>query len=275
MSWTGEWHNHSLACLQDCGERFRRRFIEGEWMPPNLRMVRGSVLARVASKAMMRKMRKEATPTWEEARDMAATEFTAAEKAGIMYSDEDLEVGPAKARGEAKDFAVDISGLYVNRIVPIVNPVGVERRIRVKPRDSDIEIVGTIDLIDAHPDGEVIRDQKSSAKSPNKNAAHDSQQLSIYTMIRLAEVGTLPAWLALDFLVRTPERKELKYVPLRTSRTVEDVQAMVARINTAVEAVKKGIFVPANPEAWYCSKAYCEYWTTCPYVAAGRARPTS
>jgi RecB family exonuclease len=273
--WKGEWNNSALRLLQDCGERFRRRYIEGETSYPFLRMVRGTVVHRVASQALLRKMANDPLPSVEEARDQAATAFAAAEKSGISYSDEDMATGPAVARGLAKDFAVDLSGYHVGHVAPAIHPVAVERRIVVRPKDSDLVIHGTIDLIDREPVGEVIRDKKTTEKSPPADAAEDSQQLSMYAMIRMAEVGALPHHLALDYLVRTPVRHEMKTVTLETTRTPADVSALVSRLNTAVEAVKRGIFVPANPDAWYCSKQFCEYWTTCPYTSRGLRRPRS
>jgi hypothetical protein len=40
-----------------------------------------------------------------------------------------------------------------------------------------------------------------------------------------------------------------------------------------VEAVKRGVFVPANPDSWWCSRAYCDYFEDCPYVRRGASRP--
>ena len=98
-------------------------------------------------------------------------------------------------------------------------------------------------------------------------------QLTFYSMLRQAEVGHLPKELALDYLVRTPSKHEQKHVPLVTTRGPEDVASLVHRINVAVEAVKKGIFVPASPDAWYCSATWCEYFHDCKFTQRGARRP--
>ena len=273
------WSNSALACLERCGEQFRRRYIERERTPPAPRMLRGTVVHRVASESMLRKMGRREDPeleevTVEEAKDLAATHFEQEWAGGVSFEQEPTTEGVAAAKAASKDFAIDLSAFYVDGLAPAINPIAVERRITVRPKDSDLVIHGTIDLIDGRPEGEVIRDVKTSEKSPSKDTADNSQQLSIYAVIRLAETGRLPNGLALDYLVRTPAEHQRKHVQLVTRRDMADVTAVVARINTAVEAVKRGVFVPTNPDNWWCSRTWCEYFTSCVYVRRGD-RPRS
>ncbi len=258
------WNNSALRTLQECGEKFRRRYLEREWAPSSPRQLRGTVVHRIATQSLLRKLREQTLPSVEEVRDLAATEFDRRWQAGVALSREERAVATSVA-AESKDFAVDLSGYHVHTVAPVITPVGVERRIIVRPQDSDLEIHGTIDLIDQGPTGEVIRDLKTSEKSPPASAAAVSQQLTMYGMIRMAEVGQLPAHFTLDYLVRTPKRHERKHVPLETMRTADDIRALVARLNTAVAAVERGVFVPANPESWWCAPTYCEFFHTCPY----------
>src|SRR5262249_23493725 len=155
----------------------------------------------------------------------------------------------------------------VGTVAPAITPVAVERRITVKPQESDLVIHGTIDLIDG-PEGapEIIRDLKTSEKAPSDRAAELSQQLSMYSLIRYAEIGRLAGRLILDYLVRTPLRREKRHVLLETTRDAEDMRVLVNRLNVAVETVKRGTFVPTSPDSWYCARAYCEYYDDCPYT---------
>lgn len=302
-----EWNNSRLTRLQMCGERFRRHDIENDPEPSNPRLVRGSVVHAVAKATLRRKVGKDnsALPTLEETRDLAADLFEQAwarEDVRLVDEDEDGQT-PAQAKAESKDFAVAISGLHRTALAPRLRPVAVERKIIVKPKDSDLVIHGTLDVVtqpetagqikqptgrmtDCEPEGpsqnvdlsdparDTIRDLKTSVKAPNREAAERSQQLSMYAMIRAAEVGTLPEALALDFLWRTPARGELRLAEQLTARGPEHIQALVNRLNMAVEGVKRGVFIPADPTAWWCSEKWCGYWQTCPYVARSR-RPQS
>lgn len=271
-----QWNNSALATLEKCGERFRRRYVENERVPPSPRMLRGTVVHRIASTTMLRKLSEQEIPSVEEARDLAATEFEEAWAGGVSFDQDTLSAeSVGRQKGDSKDFAVDLSAFYVERLAPRIKPVAVERKIEVKPRDSDITIHGTIDLISdeiagpAGPAGEYVRDLKTSEKSPSSETAEKSQQLTMYAMVRLAEKGALPAGFTLDYLVRTPAKAERKYVPLHTTRDRDDVSALVNRINTAVEAVKRGVFMPTNPENWWCAPQWCDYYGTCVYVRRG------
>jgi len=270
-----EWNNSALATLQKCGELFRRKYVERERWPSSPRALRGTVVHKVARRGYQRKLETATLPSVEETKDVAATEFDATWAEGVMLTAEETAIGIGATRDASKDFAVDLSAYHVEKVAPAVHPIGVERKITVRPKDSDLVIHGTIDLIDQTATGEIVRDLKTSEKSPSALAADDSQQMSMYAMIRLAEVGTLPEKLTLDYLVRTPARHEMKHVPLDTTRDAEDVRVIVTRINTAVEAVKRGLYVPTNPENWWCSAKFCDAHSTCPYVRRGARRPTS
>jgi RecB family exonuclease len=269
-----KWSNSALTTLQQCGEKFRRRYIEREWTPSSPAAVGGSVVHKMARTSLLRKMEQQQLPSLEEVKDQAATEFRRSWGEGVKLTDEERGETPGAVEARTLDFAVGLSGFHLEHVAPVINPIGVERKIVVKPKDSDLEINGVIDLIDQQPEGEVIRDLKTSKKSPNKDAADKSQQLSMYALIRRAEVGTLPHSLKLDYLVQTPERQERKHVPLSTKRDEGDIVALVARINTATDAVERGVFMPTNPDSWWCSRQYCDYFETCPYVKR-TARPTS
>jgi RecB family exonuclease len=270
-----QWSNSSLSALQDCGERYRRKYKEREHRPSFVRQIRGSVVHRVVQSALARKWKERALPSVTEARDLAATEFDLAWRAGVTLTREDQARGAKVVAGETKDFAVNVAGYHVQAVAPAIEPIAVERRIVVKPADSDLEIVGTIDLIDRQPGGEVIRDTKTSEKSPPPDAAENSQQLTLFGLIRWAETGAIPGRLTLDYLVRTPKAHQQKHIPLHTTRSMEDLSVMVRRLNTAAEAAAKGVFIPANPNAWYCSPNWCEYYTDCPYVRRGDTRPAN
>ena len=288
------WNNSNLSLLQRCGEAYRRRVIEEDPDAPTPSLIRGSTVHAIAKVALRRKMGKTnaALPTVEEARDLAADDFEqrwdAQEVRLVEGDEEDGADAMSRAKADAKDFAVALSGYHVAELAPRLRPVAIERKIIVKPQDSDLQIHGTLDVI-TRPEEPVtldaaglnavgrdtIRDLKTSAKSPSRDAADKSQQLSFYAMIRAAEVGALPEALALDYLVRTPKRGELKAVELATTRDAEDIRALVARLNVAVENVKRGSFSPADPTSWWCSAKFCGYHATCVYVRRGDRRLTT
>lgn len=290
-----ELNNSKLVTLQSCGERYRRKYVDREPEPPTPSMIRGTVVHRVGKAALRRKLAagsNAALPSDEEARDLAATwfdqEWDRQAVRLVRGDDEDDAETERLARAEAKDFAVEVSAFHVADLAPRLEPVAVERLIVVRPKNADLTIHGTLDLVtrgEEIPLGhsgslpvtgnlEDIRDLKTSPKSPSKTAADTSQQLSMYGLIRYAEKGHVASRLKLDYLVRTPARHDLKHVELTTTRDAADFEAVVARINTAVEAVKRGVFVPADPSWWGCSEKWCGYWGSCPYTRRTRRPQT-
>ena len=291
-----EWSNSKLLAFEQCGERGRRLYIEKDFRPRRTSLIRGTVVHETIRPMIRRRLEDGARmlgtsvedlgkaltlsasdrqvlltgalPTLEEVRDIAATSFEQEWHGTEIAFDEDEEAeGHAKVGDRIKDTAIDLASLYRTRVAPTLAPKGVEYRVTVRPKDSDLVIKGTIDLL-ADEGGDVIADVKSSEKSPDKHAAEDSQQLSLYALIRYAETEAVPSRLRLDYLVRTPARHELKHVPLETTRDHEDMAAIVERLNRATAAVEKGVFLGADPSVWYCRS--CEFRGDCPLVRRSR-----
>jgi hypothetical protein len=86
-----------------------------------------------------------------------------------------------------------------------------------------------------------------------------------------AEEVKLPRESRLVHLVRTPRSKEMSVVTQTTERTMDDIKTLVARIKTAVDAVEKGVFVPADPSSASSPCNWCEFNDgTCPYYRKRR-----
>jgi len=138
-----------------------------------------------------------------------------------------------------------------------------------------MDFAGEYDIVEnMTPDFLSIRDTKTSGKSPNKSlmdgsdrpgVADDSDQLTAYACASAVIDGRLPTEMTLDYLIYTPKKHDLKYVPTKTSRTMSDVQVFLNRFANAVQAYRTGMFVPAKADWWGCSEKCCGYWDMCPY----------
>lgn len=284
------WSNSMLYTMQQCGERFRRRYVDRDFRPSGIKAKRGIAVHRVSKEAHSRQLRGKIekreryrfdVPTIQEAQDLAAESFDNAVAEGVAYTSEEREFGEAKVRGIEKDHAVQMAGFYVEQPAPTIDPLGVEERIIIRPAGSDDEIQGIVDLVaeevfsEPATDGvmvnEVVHDLKTADRSPREGAAESSQQLKLYALLRTAvRGGTPPDRVRLNTLVRTRTGKT-SFVVQSATPTAEDLQAVANRLNSAMEAVRRGLFVPANPDSWWCSARYCEYYSDCPF-ALGRAQ---
>jgi hypothetical protein len=269
-----KWSPSALNLLATCGEAFRRRYVEGERFPSSPRQLRGRAVHHVAQTAYTRVLHAEALPTAEEAHDLAATRFESDWSEGVQLEPDEQVAGEQFTKGESLDFAVDLAGFHVTRVAPTVQPVAVEEAMTAQLPESDVLVHGIIDLIALTPSGEVIRDVKTSEKSPNVNAADNSLQLTVYSALYQAEMGHLPLSLQLDYLTRSPVRKTKGFIPLVTRRDNEDLKVLGARVQAAVSVADAGRYLPAAPDSWACSAKFCSFHSTCKYVRRG-ARPTS
>jgi hypothetical protein len=275
-----------------CGHKFKLRYLEKirrESGPAAKRGIAIHAVAKEAHKRQMLDLKKwdGAKPLFEnlpgspesvvEAKDIAAAQFEAAWGWGNIFSAKDKELGDeAKIKAHAKDAAVDLSALYVEKVAPLVKPEAVEREVEIKPKTLEgITIMGIMDLVEDDAGEDVIRDLKTAEKKPWKGAAIVSQQLTLYHLIRYVDKKKMPKAGRLVHLVRTPKEHELDVVVQETTRDMEDIKALGARIKTAVEAVEKGVFVPADPAAPGSPCQWCEYADgTCEYVRkVGRPVP--
>lgn len=161
--------------------------------------------------------------------------------------------------------------------------------MNVAARDG-CDYVGEIDIVERYvPDVDllvpeppdkaneilVVRDSKTSAKSPTKSLldgsdtpgiADDSEQLTAYATATQVLDGKLPDEMVLDYLIRTNAKTPtVKYVPTKTRRTMEDITVFLNRFANAVQVIRSGMFVPANPTAWQCSQKWCGFWEICEY----------
>jgi hypothetical protein len=117
---------------------------------------------------------------------------------------------------------------------------------------------------DACPQELVIRDTKTSKKSPSENTAHESNQLSAYALASQVLDGKLPDALKLDYLIDL--KRGVKTMVMETKRNPEDATAYLNRVVNAIVSIRSGVFVPAPNTAWWCSAKWCGYHSICPHV---------
>lgn len=297
------WSSGALLSIMRCQEAFRRRYVEREEVPATVRMRRGAAVASVAREIHLRQKRardaaraagqdelgaarveamahaleitRAAIPSMTEARDLAATEYDRLIRDhGVTLTDEERAEGEARVVGAEKDHSVDAAGYYALRVAPNVTPIAVEREVVIEPPGYGVRLRGTMDLVDLQHDPagaplEILRDLKTSAKSPPPNEADKSDQLTLYSILRLAETGSYPPYSQLDYLVRSPRWTQVKHVPLRTTRDDRDTNAFLAKLETAVRSVEAGAYMP-NTTGWHCDAKWCPYFGTCRYVSDRR-----
>lgn len=257
-----------LDMMSRCGEMYRRRYVEGERSRPGVAMVVGRAVDAAVNEDLAAKMDRgellDVSAIRDVARDTAAREW---EEEPPELHDDELEAGEKAAHGAAIDKSVRLAELHHRDIAPGVQPTSVQRGFAVPLTGAGypVELTGYLDIQEGP---KRIRDVKTSGKSPTKDTADNSTQLSIYALAAQALDGVMPAEVVLDYLV---DLKTPKAVTLSSVRTPDDVLSVLRRIERFIEAHQRGAFVPARPTDWWCARRWCGYWTTCPFAA----RPSS
>lgn len=110
----------------------------------------------------------------------------------------------------------------------------------------------------------IIRDTKTSKKSPNQSTADESHQLGAYAVAHHVLYNRLPDAVKLDYVIDL--KGGVKTMTLNSHRDMEDVNAYLNRLVAGVIQMQSGNFVPAPDTAWWCDPKWCAYHAHCEYV---------
>lgn len=262
-----------LNTFENCGEAYRRRYIEKEIIPPGVAALRGGSVHKGAEMNFEQKIESKVDLPKKDIVDRAVAEFEGRMKSdGLFIDSETLKRGKDIIVGEEKDTTVRLAGLFSDQVAPVYQPTAVEQKITIELPDSPRDLLGILDLtatIVADPSrGEGIVDYKTGKKTKSQGDFDTSAQITLYDLAFRAKRGKAPDFLQVEQLV------DLKSGPKRvinqTTRTVADFKPAIARVNAMISGLEKGAFLPANAGAWNCSPKWCGYFGTCQFVNAER-----
>lgn len=257
-------HASQLLMLSRCACQYEFRYVQGIIIPPAAAMLVGTATHKGVEANLQSKIDSGKLLSREAVVETAIANLRGEWSKGVGLSDDEKALGEKRVQAEAIDDVARLSDLHARELAPVLKPTHVERTFRVELKGYPVDLVGTIDILEA----DAIRDTKTSKRSPNGDAAERSEQLSVYALAtRALEGEKAPTQVALDYLVKT---KEPKVVTLKSERNTDDMRATLTRVEIATEMIEAGIFYPTNPENWWCSKDYCGYYDRCPFGARKR-----
>lgn len=309
-------HVSAVNMANDCGQRFVYRYLLGIKRPPNAFLLVGKSTDESVTQDLDHKIDTGELLSRNDVLEISAAKFEEEQKnepIELALDEKEEGLSLEQVLGDAKDKAVALSGLHHDDAAPFINAVKTRRkfsidmdkflRSRAKElhREADnrddkfskrlldgqaaalnsaardgIDFVGEQDIQEVIGDLLIIRDTKTSGKSPTPSImdgskkpgiADDSLQLTAYACASLVVDGKLPDKMVLDYLVRTnAATPTVKYVPTVTVRDMDDVNVFLNRFTNLIHSMKSGVFMPANENWWGCSKAWCGYWDICGYA---------
>lgn len=243
-----------------CGEAYRRRYVEKDKIPPGVAQLRGVAFHTGAEINFRQKVETHKDLSVDEVMMATAAAFDGQIKSeGILLTDDEEARGKKKVIGEMKDRTVILARNFVKLVAPEYQPAQVET-LQPIALDKDTDLVVKIDLID---DKDNVVDLKTTTRPKKQKDIDEDLQFDIYGLGFRALKGKDPASLRQEILLDGDKKKRQT---LSTTRNIGDYQRAVHRINAFLEGTKAGSFMPTNPGNWWCSKTWCGYHRTCPYV---------
>ena len=249
-------HPSGVETFAACGEQFRRRYLEGERIPPPSAIVVGIAVDRSVRANLSHKIATGYLLEPEAVKQAARDSLERQWQGEVL-----LEEGEKKS--DSVDKALGLSDLHHRGIAPLIEPTHVARSMVVDLVGYDFQLAGEIDVQEGN---RVIRDTKTKKVSPPRTMAHDDLKLTAYSLFAKVIDGKAPDTVALDVLWRTPARKEDKFVTLPSGRSDADHAAFLERVSEMDRSIKAGIFHPARQDDWRCSAKWCGYFGSCRFA---------
>ena len=245
-----------LNMLLRCGEQYRRRYIEGEKVPPGSAGALGKSFHLAQESNYRQKITTKQDLPAQAVKDTFSDAFDIESK-NVLWTPEEAEAGISNVKGELKDEGVKLVGVYHQEVAPTIQPETCEEVVPVTLDGFPYDLKCIIDLVD---DKRIIHDSKTRARSPVADEADKSMQLTAYALAYWVSRKEKETGLQLDVAVRT---KTPKIVQLPTQRTNEQIERFLETMARAATAIQGGVFLPAPEGAWYCSPKFCGYYGTC------------
>ncbi len=266
------WSQFSTAEL--CGQLYFYRYVAKLRRTPTGSLLRGRGPHDAAEQNYIAVLQHGTPLSVNDVRDISAESArvaiaTEGVRLDAAYDDTSLSRLP----GVLIDESADLAGEYRRAIAPKVDPAHVELKLELAPSTAwPFTFVGVLDVVDT---AKLIRDTKTKRKAPAGDVADMTGQLSAYEILYRARFGEPSAGQRIDFIWRTPARREVKSVTQSTTRTTHQLAQFAVRVQRMHQALEAEVYIPAKAGDWICSERWCQFTDICPVFNAGRERVTS
>lgn len=256
----------SVRAVEMCPEAFRRRYLLGEKVPPNLSMTLGSVVGDTLGHYFAGRIAGRA-PSAADLDDLALELFAAKIAETALGPEDDPELGKAQCRAGVADYLVEVA--------PGVEPVSVERRASFRfNAEQEWRFVCYFDLECAR----LLADLKFGRSTVKEERACRDLQATAQTFMRWAEGNPAEFAFHAGTLERPEEGPRWRVVPAPRSREqllgFQRRVARAARLIAHLDATEPGEWPLSADFGWWCAPRVgtegCPHWDRCP-VGAGAA----
>lgn len=259
--------NSQFSLFCKCPEAWRRRYEEGEKIPPGVAMLIGTGVHFGIETNFIQKIETHEDLTPRQIREAAVAGLEERiERDGLELTEEEKSIGQTRIVGEAVDKTSELAALHAIEVAPQYQPAFVEERVELYLPQVEKTLVGVLDL--GTEDRKVI-DFKTTGKQPSQKETDRSTQLTIYSILYRHLTGQQAEECRLEILTKTKVAKRKMF---STTRGQADFDALANRIHEITRSIEAGIFPPCEPTAWNCDPKWCGYYSTCKFVNNGTRR---
>jgi len=244
-----------------CPEAWRRRYIDGDKIPPGIAMVSGSGFHKAPEENFKSVIAGDGHLTVSDCKDAAATEYVRRLSEDGIYLTRDDAQKKNDLLAEGKDNAVRAAGKFREDVAEKFEPTLVEHEFIIEIEGISKPVLGYIDIFTAD---RMLADWKLS-KAWNQDKTETADQATVYNEAIRQINGKPPAKIA--FQVFKPLKKEVKHAEFATTRDSSDLASLVARAQIMERMIKAGDFPGTAPGHWKCSPKWCGYYGSCKLVS--------
>jgi len=245
-----------------CGEQFRRRYIEGEIIPPGIAAKIGTGLHKGAEVNYWAKLITGTDEPMDIVTDAARDGYVKSLQDGVFFPPDEIS-GAKKKLAEGADIAVSLARTFRTELAPTVQPKLIEQALYLEVPDLPLPFRGVIDLL---TDRHEWRDLKSSEKKWPEGRVDSEIQATLYWKLVKESTGQAPNRLFYDIFTKSG----FKYQCVETERAEADFDVLVDKAKVMWKSITAGVFHPAQAGNWLCSQKWCGYFWSCKFIPAHR-----
>ena len=273
-------HYSHIDCLLHCGHRYYLRHLMKRSGRTGIALPMGTAVHKAVADNLRQKSRT--------GKNMAIGKVEAAARdcmvgqldtQAVKLTAEQNLLGRKRTIGRAIDLTVTLARLHCRDIAPDIRPSyadHVERKMVLECPNYPFDVSMTIDCISrCHQ----VRECKTSKPGRwNQVNADTSLQLTIYALaVHLVDGIYSPIDCTIDNLVKSNSGDGLNPLAhanvIITHRGPDQFKYFFHLLEAVADMLDKGVYPPANPTWWGCSKSWCEYANDDPPCKYWSGRP--
>lgn len=256
-------HQSTLNMALRCGEQFRRRYLDGEIVPPSIAAGRGTGVHNASEVNLKNKVKTKEDLPLSDLQDAARDGYVKAFKDGVYLPREDISAKETLLNQGLND-SIRCTRVYRNEVAPSIHPIAIEEPFSIDI-GLELPLVGRMD----YQEEPIVGDLKTTTTKWQDGRIEKEIQVPLYSFAHEQQRGVRPKFIYHVLIARSNKQGEPtseEYQPIDYTCTDSDYRALFAKIKMFMQMLKSGTFPPANPTSWWCSPRWCGYFSTCPYV---------